>query len=45
MLCAQDNILNINPVLKLDLYEILGYLSYRLDKSNKERQKANNTIV
>ena len=45
MLCADDKILNINPVLKLDLYEILGYLSYRLDKSNKERQRAQNSIV
>ena len=45
MLCAQDNLLNVNPILKLELYEVLGYLSYRLDKANKERQKANNTIV
>ena len=41
MLCAQDNILNIGSVLKLELNEVLGYLSYRIDKSNKENQKSN----
>lgn len=38
MLCAQDNILSVEPVLKLDLMEVLGYLSYRIDKANKERE-------
>jgi len=44
MLCAQDNILNVNGVLKLTLTEVLSYLSYRLDKANKEARKLNNTI-
>ena len=44
MLCANDDILKINPVLKLSLNEVLGYLSYRLDKANKERQRQQNSI-
>jgi hypothetical protein len=44
MLCANDDILKINPVLKLTLNEVLGYLSYRLDKANKERQRQQNSI-
>ena len=40
MLCSQDDILKIDSVLKIDLYQVLGYLSYRLDKLNKERQAA-----
>jgi hypothetical protein len=45
MLCAQDTILNVSPILALNLMEVLSYLSYRLDKANKERQKQNNTIT
>jgi len=44
MLCAGDNILNIEPVLQLELMEVLSYLSYRLDKANKERERQQNTI-
>jgi hypothetical protein len=44
MMCAQDDILKVNPVLKLDLYEVLGYLSYRLDKAHKENQRTQNAI-
>jgi hypothetical protein len=44
MLCAGDDILKIEPVLKLSLNEVLGYLSYRIDKSNKQRQKEQNSI-
>jgi hypothetical protein len=44
MLCSQDDVLKMNPVLQLGLYEVLGYLSYRLDKANKEKQKAQNSI-
>jgi len=44
MLCAQDDILKVNPVLKLELFEVLGYLSYRLDKAHKERQQNQKTI-
>ena len=44
MLCAQDDILKVNPVLKLELFEVLGYLSYRLDKAHKENQKNQKTI-
>jgi len=45
MLCAGDEILKIEPVLKLSLNEVLGYLSYRIDKANKQRQKQQNTIT
>lgn len=45
MLCAQDNILSVSPILSLNLMEVLSYLSYRLDKANKERQRQNNTIT
>jgi hypothetical protein len=38
MLCASDNILSVEPVLKLELMEVLSYLSYRIDKANKERE-------
>lgn len=44
MLCAQDDILKVNPVLKLELYEVLGYLSYRLDKAHKENQRNQKSI-
>jgi len=44
MLCAQDDILKVNPVLKLELFEVLGYLSYRLDKAHKENQKHQKAI-
>jgi hypothetical protein len=44
MLCSGDDILKIDPVLKLPLNEVLGYLSYRIDKSNKQRQKEQNSI-
>ena len=44
MLCAQDDILKVNPVLKLELFEVLGYLSYRLDKAHKENQRNQKTI-
>lgn len=44
MLCAGDEILKIEPVLKLSLNEVLGYLSYRIDKANKQRQKEQNSI-
>lgn len=44
MLCASDDILKIEPVLKLSLQEVLGYLSYRIDKGNKQRQKDQNSV-
>jgi hypothetical protein len=44
MLAAADDILKIDPVLKLPLNEVLGYLSYRIDKANKQRQKEQNSI-
>jgi hypothetical protein len=44
MLCAGDDILKIEPVLKLTLNEVMGYLSYRIDKANKERQKQQNSV-
>lgn len=44
MLCAGDDILKIEPVLKLSLNEVLGYLSYRIDKANKQRQKEQNSV-
>jgi hypothetical protein len=44
MLCAQDDILKVNPVLKLELYEVMGYLSYRLDKAHKENQRNQKSI-
>jgi hypothetical protein len=44
MLCAGDDILKVEPVLKLSLNEVLGYLSYRIDKANKARQKEQNSI-
>ncbi len=44
MLASQENILNIEPVLKLDLMEVLGYLSFRIDKANKEAEKARNAV-
>jgi len=40
MLCSQDNILNVDNVLKLELYQVLGYLAYRMDKLHKQRQEA-----
>jgi hypothetical protein len=45
MLCAQDNILNVNGVLKLTLNEVLAYLSYRIDKAHKEAQKHTKAIT
>jgi hypothetical protein len=44
MLCAGDDILKVDPVLKLSLNEVMGYLSYRIDKANKQRQKEQNSI-
>lgn len=44
MLASQENILNIDPVLKLDLMEVLGYLSFRIDKANKEAERARNAV-
>jgi hypothetical protein len=44
MLCSGDDILKVEPVLKLSLNEVLGYLSYRIDKANKARQKEQNSI-
>lgn len=44
MLCADDDILKIEPVLKLPLMEVMGYLSYRIDKANKQRQKEQNSV-
>jgi hypothetical protein len=44
MLCSQDDILKVNQVLLLDLYEVLGYLSYRLDKAHKENQRNQKAI-
>jgi hypothetical protein len=44
MLCAGDDILKMNPVLQMSLNEVLGYLSYRIDKANKERQKQQNSV-
>jgi hypothetical protein len=44
MLASQENLLNIEPVLKLDLMEVLGYLSFRIDKANKEAEKARNAV-
>jgi hypothetical protein len=44
MLCAGDEILQVEPVLKLQLNEVLVYLSYRIDKANKQRQKEQNSI-
>jgi hypothetical protein len=45
MLCAQDDVLKVSPILNLNLMEVLSYLSYRIDKANKERQKQQNTIT
>ncbi len=44
MLCAGDDILKMNPVLVMTLNEVLGYLSYRIDKANKQRQKEQNSV-
>jgi hypothetical protein len=44
MLCAGDDLLKVEPVLKKDLMEVLGYLSYRIDKANKEAQRAQNAV-
>jgi hypothetical protein len=44
MLCSQDDILKVNQVLLLDLYEVLGYLSYRLDKAHKENHRNQKAI-
>jgi len=44
MLAAQDDILKSSEVLKLNLYEVLSYLSYRLDKADKESQKYKNAV-
>jgi len=44
MLAAQDDILKSGDVLKLNLYEVLSYLSYRLDKSDRENQKYKNAV-
>jgi len=44
MLAAQDDILKTGQVLKLNLYEVLSYLSYRLDKADRENQKYKNAV-
>jgi hypothetical protein len=44
MLASQDDILKTGKVLKLDLYEVLSYLSYRIDKADKESQKYKNSV-
>jgi hypothetical protein len=44
MLCAGDDILKVEPILKLELFEVLGYLSYRIDKANKEAERARNAV-
>lgn len=44
MLASQENILSIEPVLKLDLMEVLGYLSFRIDKANKEAERASKAV-
>ena len=44
MLASQDDILKTGQVLKLNLYEVLSYLSYRLEKADKEHQKYKNAI-
>jgi len=44
MLACNDNLLNQGEVLKLNLYQVLSYLSYRLDKADRENQKYKNAI-
>lgn len=44
MLASNDDLLNTREVLKLNLYEVLSYLSYRLDKADKESQKYKNSV-
>ena len=34
---ANDNILNINKITELGIREVLTYLAYRQDDSNKKR--------
>jgi len=44
MLASQDDLLKTGQVLKLNLYEVLSYLSYRLDKADRESQKYKNAV-
>jgi hypothetical protein len=44
MLATKDDITKTNQILKMGLMEVLIYLSYRLDKIDKESGKYKNAI-
>jgi hypothetical protein len=44
MLATKDDITKTNQILKMGMMEVLIYLSYRLDKIDKESGKYKNAI-
>jgi len=44
MLASKDDLTKTGEVLKYNLYEVLSYLSYRLDKIDKESGRYKNAI-
>jgi len=44
MLACGDDLTKSPQILKLNLYEVLLYLSYRLDKADRESQKYKNAV-
>jgi len=44
MLATKDDITKTNEILKMGMMEVLLYLSYRLDKQDKESGKYKNSV-